>query len=216
VQFRDGRYIFADLLRCNLDDEDAVATGAHIVLRGFTHHSVSISDEEQVESILFRVRSVHRQVSEDELVVLILSDLHLLQVVEVASGVVLVEQVEPVVVVDLEVAHVDRVLMRGVLVNLAENIRQRPGDESAVCVPLRPSCYRERLPGTSLSVGEDSSVVALHAALNYVLGYFIKDCVLFGDHVEDAIEFKPEILFPRLQVFERILDKVELNLVLIR
>ena len=59
VALRNSLHVLTQLLRLNLNHEDAVTTGGGIVFRGLGHDSVRISDEEQVQGILLRLSPVH-------------------------------------------------------------------------------------------------------------------------------------------------------------
>ena len=69
VQFRHGLHILSHLLTFQLYNEYAVRTGGGIVFGRFRHNTVRVSDEEQIQRVLFVLRSVHTEVLEYELLV---------------------------------------------------------------------------------------------------------------------------------------------------
>jgi len=81
--------------------------GRRVILGGLTDHPVGISNEKQVQGVFLILRAMHGKVLQDELVVGDFVHLHLRQVEEGLSRVILIQEVIALVIVDLEVAHID-------------------------------------------------------------------------------------------------------------
>lgn len=122
VELGDSLHVLTQLLGLNLDDEDAVRTSTGVVLGCLAHHPVGVTNEEQVEGVLLALSTVHGKVFEHKLSCLVLLNLDLGQVHEVLAGVVLVQEVVAVVVVDLQVAHIDVVAVGGSLLYTTEDV----------------------------------------------------------------------------------------------
>ena len=78
MELRDSFDVLAQLLRLNLDHEDAVTTSGGIVFGSLRDHSVRVSDEKQVQCILLRLSPMHRKAIQNALLISILPDLHFL------------------------------------------------------------------------------------------------------------------------------------------
>ena len=75
------------------------------------------------------------------------------------------EQVTNLLVVDFEVGNTDKILLLRVRLDLLEDIFEGAWHDTLLLVSVRHTCDRERFSGTCLSVGEDSTVVALNDIL---------------------------------------------------
>jgi len=137
-----------------------------VILGSLAHHTVSVSDEEQVQGVFFVRGTMHREVFKDKLVVGDFVHLHLRQIEEALSCMVLVQQVVAAVIVDLKVTHIDRVLERVPFRDLVEDVAYRPRDNAAVCVPLGTTSDGVCLARARLSIREDRSIVAVEARVD--------------------------------------------------
>jgi hypothetical protein len=84
-----------------------MGAGRSVILGGLADHPVGISNEQQVQCVFLILRAMHGEVFQDELVVGDFIHLHLRQVKEGLRGVILIQEVIALVIVDLEVAHID-------------------------------------------------------------------------------------------------------------
>ena len=114
-----------------------------IILGRLTHNSIGVTNKEQIQCVFFIFSSMHRQVFEDELLVVIFLYFNLRQVEQTFTCVIFIEEIITRIVVNLQIAHVHTVLVRRRLLDPAEYVAQRSWDNSSICVALRPSGYRE-------------------------------------------------------------------------
>ena len=87
-------------------------TSRGVVLWGLGHHSVGVTNEQQVEGVFLVLGAVYRQVFQLEVSALILEHIHFRQIKQTLGGVVLVEEIVTIGIVNFQVADVD--LERGV------------------------------------------------------------------------------------------------------
>ena len=138
-------HVFPHLLAFHLQNEDAVRSGRCVVLGCLTHYTVSISNEEKIECVFLILCSVDREVLKHELVICDLVHLNLWQIKETLSCMILIQQVIATVIVDLEVAHIKLVGVGVPLRELAEDVRDGPGDDSTIRISLSATCDGEGL-----------------------------------------------------------------------
>ena len=96
---------------------------------------------------------------------------------------VLIEQIVATIVINLEVADVDRILVRRSLLDPVENISKRTRYDASVCIPLGAARNREGLARAGLTVCEYCPVVAFEGAVDDVLGNLVEDALLLRQHV---------------------------------
>ena len=83
MQLGNGFDIFTQFLGFNLYDKYTMTSCTLIVLWGLAHHSICITDEKQVEGILFVLSTVDGEALEDELAVCVLEEADALQIKQV-------------------------------------------------------------------------------------------------------------------------------------
>ena len=136
---------------------------------------------------------MHFEAAEHALLVLELHDLDLFQVVQLLRRVVLIYQIIANVIIDLQVAEVGVDLVRRALLDVAENVGERPWDHTAVALGAAAS-NGEGFARAGLTVREYRSVVALEAAIDHILG----DCFEYGllprGRVENTVEAEPALV----------------------
>ena len=81
---------------------------------------------------------------------------------------ILVQQVIATVIVDLEVAHIELVGVGVPLRELAEDVRDGPGDDSTIRISLSATCDGEGLSWTSLAISENRAIETFEAWVNYL------------------------------------------------
>ena len=88
------------------------------------------------------------------------------------------EQVTNLLVVDFEVGNTDKILLLRVRLDLLEDIFEGAWHDTLLLWIVRYTRDRERLSGTCLSVGEDSTVVALNDILTDRVRCLRENCLL--------------------------------------
>ena len=91
------------------------------------------------------------------------------------------------------------------------NVGEGPGDDASVGVPLGATSNCEGLSGACLTVGKDGAVVAFKAGVQHILRNCLKDGLLAGQHIEDAIKFELIKVVFDLGVLQAIPFEVELD-----
>ena len=67
---------------------------------------------------------------------------------------VLVKQIIPCAIINLEIADIYGELVRGVFLDLSEYVAQSSGDQASVCVALGATCDGERFARVGLAYSE--------------------------------------------------------------
>ena len=129
---------------------------------------------------------------------------------------VLVEKIIAIGVVKFQVADVDLESGVSLLLEVVEDVRQRAGDQSSVCIPLCSSSDRECLPRTCLSISEYRAVISLKTAVDHVSRDFIEDSLLLGKHVEYTMELECIVVVLYLCMTQTIALEIEFGLASLR
>ena len=122
---------------------------------------------------------------------------------------ILIQQIIPTVVVDFQVAYVDLVRVGVPLGDLIEDIRNGPGDDTAVGVTLSSTSDSVGLTRTSLAVCKYSAVVSVETTVYHVLGNRVEHCFLLREHVEHTVEY--EVVYSIFNILVSCLLAISLN-----
>ena len=114
-------------------------TSRGVVLWGLGHHSVGVTNEQQVEGVFLVLGAVYRQVFQLEVSALILEHIHFRQIKQTLGSVVLVEEIVTIGIVNFQVADVD--LERGVclLLDMVKDVRNCAWNQTSVRVAFSSS-----------------------------------------------------------------------------
>ena len=129
---------------------------------------------------------------------------------------VLVEKIIAIGVVKFQVADVDLESGVSLLLEVVEDVRQRAGDQSSVCIPLRSSSDRECLARTCLSISEYRAVISLKTAVDHISRDLIEDSLLLGEHVEYTMEHEGIVVVLYLCMAQTIALEIEFSLASLR
>mmetsp|Transcript_22823 Transcript_22823/g.28284 ORF Transcript_22823/g.28284 Transcript_22823/m.28284 type:complete len:240 (-) Transcript_22823:7-726(-) len=139
----------------------------HVTLQEHLHHVFGLLDDERGQ-----VLHVHTRVL----------------VSEVQTGALFVQQVANILIVDFQIRHSHQVLLLCVTLNLGEDIFEGARHDTLVLVILGHTGDGEGLAGTSLAIGEDSSIVALDDIFANWESRLCKNFLLLRVPVVDGVE----------------------------
>ena len=73
---------------------------------------------------------------------------------------IFIKQVIAIIIIYLQVADVDAILMSGVFLDSSKDVTQTSGDDTPVSIPLGSSCHRKSFTRACLAVRENGTVEA--------------------------------------------------------
>ena len=121
---------------------------------------------------------MNRQIFKDQLLALILENLNFFQIKKIFTGMILVQKIIPIIVVNFQITNIDADLMCCLLLDLSKNIAETSRDDTPVGVSLSTSSHGEGFSGTCLAVSENCAVVSLKTRFDDIFCDFIKNWFL--------------------------------------
>ena len=190
-------------------------SGRRIIFGGFRNDPIGIANEKQIQGVFFIVCSMHRQILKHKLTKFIFLHLNFRKIKDRFGGVILIKQIVSVPIVDFEIAHIDFEGVCGCVFNMTKNVGQCSRNDASVHVALSPARYCESLARPRLPVRKNGAIVAVKAPIDHILRHFLKNTLLFGEHVENAVELELVIVVLDFSVPQTVPLEVELNLAFI-
>ena len=160
-----------------------MTSGTSIVFGSFADYSVCITDEEEVEGIFLILRPMHTQILQNKFFICIFLNYDFWKVAELLGGMVFVEEIIAIVVVNFQITDVNIILMSRILLYFAENVRKSSWDDATVGVSFCTSSNSKCLSTSRLSIRKYSTIVPIKRIFNNIFGNGVENSFLASQHV---------------------------------
>jgi hypothetical protein len=156
---------------------------------------------------------MHGQVLKQKLPTLVFVHFYFLQVIQVLTGMVFVQKVKPILIVDFEVADANLIAVLVITFDLVKNVGKSSGNNTAICVSFSSSRNGEGLTRTRLAIRKYGTIVAIKASINNIYGDILENALLLGQHIKNSIVNELVVVVLDFVVAEAVTLKIELDFI---
>ena len=166
-----------------------------VVLGSLTDHSVGITNEQEVKSILLCLAVEWLEIIELELSIGSFSWLDFRQIFKFFGQILGSKQVITNWLINLHVADIDLDTATSRFA-LIKNIAECPGNQTSILIAAGSSGHRKGLSGACLTICKNGAIEAFKSRIYNIFGNFIKYLFLSCVHPENLVEKeRPFLLF---------------------